>query len=48
MNFENYTQEKQTIDLVKANLVALKYFLLFGIIFFLPYYLIWGLDTKIF
>ena len=46
MNFENYIQEKQTIDLVKANLVALKYFLLFGIIFFLPYYLIWGLDTK--
>lgn len=46
MNLENYTQEKLTIDLVKANFEALKYFLFFGIIFFLPYYLIWGFETK--
>lgn len=46
MNFENYNQEKLTIDLVKANLVSLKYFLFFAIIFMLPYYLIWGLDFK--
>ncbi|WP_213190306.1 DUF3267 domain-containing protein [Cloacibacterium caeni] len=44
MNFENYTQEKQTIDLVKANFVAIKYFLFFSFIFLLPFYLIWGID----
>ena len=36
MNLENYNQEKKTIDLMKANLVALKYFAFFALIFGLP------------
>ena len=46
MNLENYNQEKKTIDLMKANLVALKYFAFFALIFGLPYYLIWGINLS--
>ena len=42
MNLENYTKEQKTIDLMKANLVAIKYLIFFAIIFTVPYYLIWG------
>lgn len=44
MNSENYTQEKLTIDIVKANLVAIKYLLVFTSVFLFPFYLIWGFD----
>lgn len=39
---ENYTQEKKTIDLAKANGTALMINIPWIILFALPYYLIWG------
>ncbi len=42
MNLENFTKEKKTINLMKANLVGIKYLVFFAIIFLVPYYLIWG------
>ena len=42
MNLENYNKDQKTIDLMKANLVAIKYLIFFAIIFTVPYYLIWG------
>ncbi|MCQ4035900.1 DUF3267 domain-containing protein [Kaistella montana] len=41
MNLENFEKEEKIIDLMKANLVALKYLLLFVIIFAVPFFLIW-------
>lgn len=46
MNLENYNQKKKTINLMKANLVALQYFAFFAVIFRLPYYFIWGLNLS--
>ena len=48
MNFENYTKEVKIIDLVVANKVALKYFAVFGLVFGLPYYLLWGFNLSSF
>ena len=42
MNLENYTKDQKTIDLMKANLDAIKYLIFYMIIFTVPYYLIWG------
>ena len=33
MNFENFEKEEKIIDLMKANLVGLKYFALFAVLF---------------
>ena len=41
MNFENFEKEEKIIDLMKANLVGLKYFALFAVLFATPFYLIW-------
>src|ERR1041385_2520210 len=38
---EKYKQEELTIDMAKANLVALFYFILFSTIFGVPYFLLW-------
>ena len=46
MNFENFTKEKKTIDLGKANLEALKYLVFFVLVFAVPYYLIWGFEMP--
>jgi len=48
MDFENYSKEAKIIDLVKANVIALKYFALFIVIFALPYYLLWGFNSPSF
>lgn len=37
MNFDNFVKEDKIIDLIKANLVALKYLVLFAIIFSVPF-----------
>lgn len=47
MNLENYHQEAKIIDLMKANLVALKYLIFFGIIFSVPFLLIWKNDFSL-
>ena len=47
MNLENYHQEAKIIDLMKANLVALKYLIFFGIIFSVPFFLIWKNDFSL-
>ncbi len=39
---ENFVKEEKIIDLMKAQMVALKYFALFGVIFGLPFFLMWG------
>ena len=41
MNHENFEKEEKIIDLMKANLVGLKYFALFAVLFATPFYLIW-------
>ena len=41
MNFDNFVKEDKIIDLMKANLVALKYLVLFAIIFSVPFFIIW-------
>lgn len=46
MNFEKFTKEKLTIDLVKANVVALKYLAFFAVVFGLPYLTIWKTESK--
>ena len=46
MNLEEFHKEQCTIDMMKANLVGIKYMLLFAFVFGLPYYLIWGLHSK--
>jgi len=38
---ENHKQEELTIDMGKANLVALFYFFFFSIVFGVPYFLLW-------
>ena len=35
---ENFVKEEKIIDLMKAQMVALKYFALFGVIFGLPFF----------
>lgn len=45
-NFEDYKKEQKTIDLMKANAVAIKYFAFFAVIFAVPYLLIWGFQSK--
>lgn len=46
MNPENFQKEAKIIDLVKANFVALKYFVLFAIIFATPFFLIWNINLS--
>ena len=46
MEFDQFTREKKTIDLAKANVDALKYLVLFIFIFAGPYYLIWGFQLP--
>lgn len=41
MNFDNFEKEDKIIDLMKANLVALKYLALFSVFFAVPFFLIW-------
>lgn len=41
MNFENFEKEEKVIDLLKANLVSLKYLALFAMVFSVPFFLIW-------
>ena len=42
MEFNDFIKEKKTINLAKANVDALKYLLLFIVLFAVPFYLIWG------
>lgn len=46
MDFSNYNKEMLTIDMAKANVAAIKYFAFFALIFGLPYYFIWGFNSK--
>lgn len=46
MNLENYSKDLKTIDLAKANLIALQYLLFFALIFGLPFYIIWGFNLS--
>lgn len=46
MNFEGYKKELLIIDLVKANVVGLKYLAFFALIFGIPYLLVWGFTSK--
>ncbi len=46
MNFDNYTKEEKIIDLMKANLVAIKYFAFFAVVFGLPYLFVWGFNSN--
>ena len=39
---ENYKQEELTIDMAKAQLTAILYFIFFMIIFGVPYYFLWA------
>ena len=50
MNFDNFVKEDKIIDLMKANLVALKYLVLFAIIFSVPFFIIWqnGFSANLF
>jgi len=50
MNFENFVKEDKIIDLMRANLVALKYLVLFAIIFSVPFFIIWhnGFSVNLF
>ena len=50
MNFENFVKEDKIIDLMKANLVALKYLVLFAAIFSVPFFIIWhnGFSVNLF
>lgn len=45
-DLSNYKKEKYTIDMSKANMLSMLYFLGFAAIFGIPYYLIWGLESK--
>lgn len=45
---EHHIKEKRSIDLVKANSFALLLFPIFGILYFLPYFLIWEIDFSSF
>ena len=45
-NFDNYHQEQYTIDMDRANMIAIKYMLVFAVIFCVPYYLLWGFTSK--
>lgn len=47
MNLENYNQEAKIIDLMKANLVALKYLIFFAVIFSIPFFLIWRTNFSL-
>ncbi|MGI6048359.1 MAG: DUF3267 domain-containing protein [Petrimonas sp.] len=40
--FENYYQEKKTIDIVQANAVAFGVFFVAALLFTVPFYFIWG------
>jgi|AGTN01.1.fsa_nt_gi Protein of unknown function (DUF3267). len=49
IDFDNYRQEKKTIDIVQANAVALVIFSLTLVLFAIPFVIIWGIPTlKIF
>ena len=47
MNLENYKKEKKTIDLQKANLIAIIYLVVFTFIFAIPYYFLWGFNFSL-
>ena len=47
INFENYIKEKKTINLLKANKLAINIFLLSAIIFGTPFYLLWKPQIQI-
>lgn len=41
MYFENFEKEDKIIDLMKANLVSIKFLVLFTVIFAVPFFIIW-------
>lgn len=45
---ENYTKEKRTIDLIKANGFSLLLLVIVGVLYITPYYLVWfvGLSPR--
>lgn len=45
-DFENYQKEQCTIDMNRANLVAIKYMVIFAVLFCVPYYVLWGFKSK--
>ncbi|MBU8883688.1 DUF3267 domain-containing protein [Kaistella sp. DKR-2] len=46
MNLENLDKEEKKIDLVKANIVALKYLGFFALIFAVPFFLLWQTGSS--
>lgn len=46
MNLENYTQEKLTIDIVKANVYGVLILIPIALLYGLPYFLIWGNEIN--
>ncbi|QOW11173.1 DUF3267 domain-containing protein [Kaistella flava (ex Peng et al. 2021)] len=46
MDFNNLVKEKKIIDLQKANGEALKYLVLFVVVFAVPFYFIWGFELP--
>lgn len=45
---KEYIKEKKTISLVKANLFAFALLLLFGLLYFVPYFIVWGFEDVTF
>ena len=46
MEFEQFSKDKKTIDLEKANLDALKYLVFFMVVFAVSFYFIWGFQYR--
>lgn len=45
--FENFEKEQKTIDLAKANIVALMGIIPIGLLYFIPFYLLWRENLSI-
>ncbi|WP_297983987.1 DUF3267 domain-containing protein [uncultured Chryseobacterium sp.] len=46
MDFDNYIKELKTINLAKANVVAIGYLVVFAVLFGFLYFLVWGPEFK--
>ena len=46
MEFDQFSKDKKTIDLEKANLDALKYLVFFMVVFAVSFYSIWGFQIP--
>ncbi len=46
MEFDQFSKDKKTIDLEKANLDALKYLVFFMVVIAVPFYFIWGFQIP--